>query len=125
LPLITALYDQESPELRPTTLRDGCLIPKERSSVAYTPRRKPLYTSTKVPRGSMRPSTEVTEAVRDIVRMVRPELTEPQAEAAADVLAANLHPEAEARDPAEVRRTREAVAEAIARHSTGESASLE
>jgi len=73
----------------------------------------------------MVPSPELTQAAKDIIHLVRPELNQRQIEAAADVLAANIHPEAEARDPAEIRRTRKAVADAIAQHSLGESAGLE
>ena len=60
-------------------------------------------------------STKLTQAVEEIVRMVRPELNERQVEAAAKVVAADVRPDATTVDPEDVRRTRAAVADAIAR----------
>jgi len=73
----------------------------------------------------MSPSAGLTEAAREIVRMVRPELNQRQVEAAARVIAADVRPDATTVDPEDVRRTQAAVEDAVARQSTGASAALQ
>ena len=64
-------------------------------------------------------STDLTEAVREIVQMVRPELNEAELDAAAAVIAADVQPDATSVTPDDVRRTRDAVAEAVAHADAG------
>ncbi len=61
--------------------------------------------------------TDITEAVRDIARMVRPELTEPQLDAAADVVARDI----KKGDDSDSESGREAVAAAIAKATDDQS----
>lgn len=72
----------------------------------------------------MSPSAGLTEAAREIVRMVRPELNQRQVAAAAKVIAADVRPHATTVDPEDVRRTQAAVENAVARQSAGASAAL-
>ncbi len=67
----------------------------------------------------MSPSTGLTQAAVAIVQMVRPELNKRQAQAAAEVIAADVRPDAETIRPEDVRRAQVAVDNAIARQTAG------
>jgi mono/diheme cytochrome c family protein len=65
------------------------------------------------------PSRALSDAVKEIGRMVRPELTDSQLDAAAAVIAGDVQPDAATVDPEDVRRARERIKEAIAGTSKG------
>jgi hypothetical protein len=74
----------------------------------------------------MSPSAGLTEAAREIVRLVRPELNQRQVKAAANVIAADVRPDATTVDPEDVRRAQAAVEDAIVRQQpTGARAALQ
>ena len=76
-----------------------------------------VYTGGTWPKGQtdMPASAKLTEAVKDTLGLVRPELTDAQLKAAAEVIAEDVSPDAVTVNRKDVSRTREAVEEAIAR----------
>ena len=105
----------EDPVVVPTVSVLGCppsgrsRSERRRRAVTFT---EPINVDLVV--DQMPASASLTQAVRQIVRMVRPELSEPQVEAASAVIAEDVQPETLSHDPNDVKEGVERVHDAIA-----------